>query len=169
MGNLQSKVITKGLGLASLCLAFCALSLTPVYAQPVSSTELIKNSRLYDGKVVVYTGEVIGDVMARGEYAWINVNDGADAIGVWTPLSLSSQIMNRGSYKSLGDWVEVTGVFHRSCGQHGGDLDIHAQFLRKVSAGGRTFERLNAGKKNLVFILAGVLCLVLILQLLKTK
>ena len=139
------------------------------YAQPLESGELIKNTRLYDGKEVVYSGEVIGDVMARGEYAWVNVNDGSNAIGIWIPRSLANSISSSGSYKYRGDWVEVVGIFNRSCSQHGGDLDIHAQSLRKISAGGKFIEHLNSGKRNLALILAGVLCLTLILQLLKTK
>jgi hypothetical protein len=107
--------------------------------------------------------------MVRGEYAWVNMNDGANAIGIWMPLGLASQIQSKGSYKSRGEWLEVVGVFNRSCSQHGGDLDIHAQSLRKVIAGGKFVERFNVGKRNLALALAGVLCLALILQLLKTK
>ncbi|MDI6605929.1 MAG: hypothetical protein QME65_02145, partial [Candidatus Omnitrophota bacterium] len=43
------------------------------FAQPVSSTELIENAQAYDGKRVAYAGEVIGDIMRRGNFAWLNV------------------------------------------------------------------------------------------------
>ncbi len=139
------------------------------YAQSVSSTELINNARLYDGKVVTYEGEVIGDIMARGEHAWINVNDGQNAIGIWVDKNLAKDILYTGSHKFKGDWIEVAGIFHRACLEHGGDLDIHAQAIRKVRQGREIIERLNINKRNLVFVLLGVLCLVWILKQLKLK
>lgn len=142
---------------------------TICYAQSVSSSELINNAKLYDGKVVTYEGEVIGDIMVRGEYAWINVNDGQNAIGIWIEKFLTKDILYTGSYKSKGDWLEITGVFQRACLQHGGDLDIHAQAIRKVRSGRQILERLNMSKRNLVFVLLGVLCLVWILKQLKLK
>ena len=138
-------------------------------AQSISSTELINNAKQHDGKTVVYEGEVIGDIMVRGEYAWINVNDGQNAIGIWIEKSLTKDILYTGSYKSKGDWLEITGVFQRACLQHGGDLDIHAQAIRKVRPGRQILERLNMSKRNLVFVLLGVLCLVWILKQLKLK
>ncbi len=142
---------------------------TPCYAQAVSSAELINNAKLYDGKAVIYEGEVIGDIMVRGNYAWINVNDGPNAIGIWIDKTLTKDILYAGSYKSKGDWLEITGVFHRACPEHGGDLDIHAQGIRKIKPGRPVLERLNLDKRNLAFILLGVLCLVWILRLLKVK
>ena len=142
---------------------------TLCYAQPISSTELINNAKQYDGKTIVYEGEVIGDIMLRADYAWINVNDGQSAIGVWLDKSLTKEILYTGSYKSKGDWLEITGIFHRACLEHGGDLDIHAQAIRKIRPGRQILERLNLSKRNLVFVLLGVLCLVWILQQLKHK
>lgn len=139
------------------------------FAQPISSTDLINNAKQYDGKEVVYTGEVIGDIMARGNFAWINVNDGKAAIGIWIEKGLTQSVNYTGSYKSKGDWIEISGVFHRACSEHGGDLDIHAQQIRKIISGGEIPEKLEQGKRNLVFILLGVLCLALILKRLKTK
>ena len=107
--------------------------------------------------------------MLRADYAWINVNDGQSAIGVWLDKSLTKEILYTGSYKSKGDWLEITGIFHRACLEHGGDLDIHAQAIRKIRPGRQILERLNLSKRNLVFVLLGVLCLVWILQQLKHK
>ncbi len=111
------------------------------YAQPVSSSELINKAKEYDGKTVIYEGEVIGDIMSRGEYAWINVNDTKNAIGIWIDKVFTKDIVYTGSYKSKGDWVEITGVFHRACPEHGGDLDIHGQALRKTKLGKNAPER----------------------------
>jgi hypothetical protein len=145
------------------------LQLTTCSAQSISSTELINNAKLYDGKTVVYVGEVIGEIMVRGEYAWINVNDGKSAIGIWLPKALTKNIVSVGNYKSSGDWVEIVGVFQRACPQHGGDLDIHAQALRKISAGKTIAERLDINKRNLILILLGILCTILILKRSKRK
>ena len=159
----------ESLRLLSLSFALCAFSFSLAYAQSQTSEELIKNYRLYEGKPVVFSGEVIGDVMLRGDHAWVNVNDGLNAIGVWMPSELARQIQSSGSYKSKGDFVEVTGIFNHSCSQHGGDLDIHAQALRRLNPGSIVRERLNPGKRDLAVILGAILCLVSILSLLNRK
>lgn len=142
---------------------------TRVFAQAISSAELINNAKLYDGKVIIYAGEVIGDVMVRGEYAWVNVSDGKNAIGIWINKNLTKEIIHTGSYKAKGDRIEVVGILQRACLEHGGDLDIHAHVLRKLNSGRLENEQLIIGKKNLTLILFGVLCLVLILRPLKPK
>jgi hypothetical protein len=121
------------------------------FAETVSSTELINKAKDYDGKTVVYQGEVIGEVMARGEYAWVNLNDGKNALGIWIRKDLVGQIANTGSYKVIGDTVEVTGVFHRSCLAHGGDLDIHAESLRLIENGNRVRQHLSSRRLKLAF------------------
>ena len=65
-----------------LCLVL-AVSSSNCYAQTPTSLELINNAKQYDGKTVNYKGEVIGEVMVRGDYAWLHVNDGTIAIGIW--------------------------------------------------------------------------------------
>ena len=142
---------------------------TVCFAQPVSSTELINSAKQYDGKTVVYAGEIIGDIMARGDYAWINVNDGKNAIGIWVGKDLVKEITYTGSYKFKGDVVEVNGVFHRACIQHGGDLDIHAQSLTKIIPGQPTPEIPNFKKGNIVILLLGALVVIWILTLLKRR
>jgi hypothetical protein len=139
------------------------------FAQPVSSTELINSAKLYDGKTIVYTGEIIGDIMARGDYAWVNVNDGKNAIGVWINKNLIKDIHYMGSYKFKGDVVEVSGIFHRACLQHGGDLDLHAQSLTKRIAGGPIQEIPNFKERSIVILLLGALGLIWILTLLKRR
>ncbi len=141
----------------------------PAEAQTVASSTLINNVHEYDNKNVVYQGEVIGDVMARGEFAWVNINDGASAIGVWMPVSFAKWILFKGAYRAKGDWVEVKGVFHRACLQHGGDLDIHAEEFRIIKQGELVREKIDAKERNAAFILMGVLCLALILQLLRKR
>lgn len=138
-------------------------------AQSISSSELISGAKLYDGKLVVYRGEVIGDIMARGVFAWVNVNDGQAALGIWLENKLSKGIFYTGSYKTIGDVLEIEGVFNRSCPEHGGDLDIHAKTLRKIKNGRDVLEKADVLKMNLVFILSGGICLVWILSRLKRR
>ncbi|MDP2928533.1 MAG: DNA-binding protein, partial [Candidatus Omnitrophota bacterium] len=132
------------------------------YAQPISSSELINNAKQYDGEVVDYRGEVIGDIMMRGQYVWVNINDGQNAIGIWTLETLIKDITHKGSYGFKGDMVEITGKFNRSCPEHGGDLDIHAQIMRKVISGRQIFESLDFNKIKIALILLGIALLLLL-------
>lgn len=152
----------------SLVLSFFS-SFVLLFAQSISSSELINNAKQYDGKTVTYSGEVIGDVMLRGNFAWVNINDGNNALGVWMSAGLAKEINFTGNYKSLGDSLEITGVFHRSCLEHGADLDIHAQSLRKLASGRMVNQRLNSDKRNLSFVLLGALLIIWILTLFRKK
>ena len=125
------------------------------FAQSLSSIELINNAKKYDVSEVVYSGEVVGDVMARGDNAWINVNDGSNAIGVWLDSKFAEGLFFKGSYKSKGDKVEAHGIFHSSCSEHGGDLDIHADKFFVLNSGGDNIEPVNIIKRNVSFILVG--------------
>jgi hypothetical protein len=145
------------------------IPLTPVFSQSLSSSELIKNAQEYDGKLIVYSGEVIGDVMLRGEFSWVNMNDGQNTLGVWVNRALAQEISFTGNYKTRGDSLEVKGIFHRVCIEHGGDLDIHAQSLRKIANGRIVEEKTNFDKVNAIFILLGVLFLIWIFTLFKHK
>jgi len=138
-------------------------------AENVSSVQLIGNTKEYDGKQVTYRGEAIGEVMKRGDFAWVNLHDGVNAIGVWVHFSLTKAIIYTGSYKVKGDIIEVSGIFNRACPEHGGDLDIHAKTLRKIEPGRRVEESVNPAKKNLALILSGVLLIVWILTLFLRK
>jgi hypothetical protein len=146
-----------------------ACSRAAVFAQGLSSSELIKNAKAYDNKLITYTGEVIGDVMLRGEFAWVNINDGDIALGVWMSASLAKEIEFVGNYKARGDSLEIAGIFHRACPEHGGDLDIHAQALRKLTNGRIVKQRVNPDKNNLSLALFGALLLIWILSLFRRK
>ncbi len=101
----------------------------------VSSTDLINNASALDGQTVVYTGEVIGDIMQRGDHTWLNLSDGSNAIGIWAATDQLGSIAIPGRYDQVGDTVQVTGIFHRACRDHGGDMDIHAVQLQLIQQG----------------------------------
>jgi len=108
-----------------------------------SSTELIEKSKELNGKELSYKGELITAILNRGEYSWINLNDGANAIGIWCKSSLLKDVKNIGDYKNKGDLLEVKGVFNRACAMHAGELDIHADALKIVSRGYPIREHIN--------------------------
>jgi hypothetical protein len=109
--------------------------ITPSFAEPVASDKLIENAKAYNNQCVEYNGEAVGDVMNRGDFAWVNLHDGKNAIGVWMKKEYAALIKYKGDYKFKGDTVSAKGIFHRACPQHGGDLDIHADEVVKVSDG----------------------------------
>jgi len=129
----------------------CAL-----YAQTLSVAEIIKNVKSFDGKNITFEGEVIGDVMRRGNFAWVNVYNYDDALGVWMSVSLAAGIDHTGSHRETGDKIEVVGVFHRACPEHGGDMDIHAQGIRRISWGGPIADVPSSKKRNFIIFLLGV-------------
>ncbi len=122
----------------------------------LTSTELIENSKEYDRKEVNYRGEVIGEIMVRGDFAWINVNDGVNAIGIWTPANLVKEIKFTGNYQYRGDRVEVSGMLNRACSEHGGDLDIHAQKIEIFKEGYEIYHPLNRSRLNLALVFFGL-------------
>lgn len=126
---------------------------SPCYAQTVSSLELINNTKQYDAKIIVYRGEVVGDIMIRADHAWLNLNDGYAAIGVWVRKTDLKDITYLGGYRAKGDIIEVSGIFNRSCPEHGGDLDIHAQEIKKILSGEFSFKQLSMKKFYIGFFL----------------
>lgn len=151
-----------------LSLAFIFRPL-PAFSRGLGSNELLKGAREHDNKPVIYSGEAIGEVMQRGEFVWVNINDGDNAIGIWVSAALEKEINFTGSYKSQGDIVEISGVFHRACTEHGGDLDIHAQTLRKISDGKMIGHKFDSFKVKLILSLLGALFLAWTLSLFKRK
>jgi len=135
------------------------------YAQPVSSTELIENPQAYDGKEIIYEGEVIGELMQRRQGVWVNISDGDNAIGVWMRLQQAGMINYKGSYKTKGDILRIEGMFHLACPDHGGDLDIHANSVQEIASGWKIQEKIIPAKRTLLIILIVILCLILILRI----
>ncbi len=143
--------------LVILCLGM-VISRSNCYAQPSTSLDLINNAKRYDNKTISYKGEVIGEVMIRKDYVWLHVNDGIIAIGIWAPKTMIQDIRYAGDYHKKGDIVEVSGMFHRSCSEHGGDVDIHASEIKKAISGSLVIQPISRKK---VYI--GVYSLILVL------
>lgn len=134
-----------------------------------SSVELITQAKAHDGHSVQFQGEVVGEVMERGSHAWVNVNDGTMAIGIWMTKEAARTIIHSGSHKAKGDTIIIQGVFNRSCPEHGGDLDIHAHNFRIISSGHTTIDPLTKQKLIPGVVLSLVLLVLLIFDLRKKR
>jgi hypothetical protein len=117
----------------------------------VNSATLVENANLWNGRIVAFKGEAIGESMVRGGMAWLHLNDDAymeknieegavlggynSGHAVWVSTELAKKIRFFGDFKHDGDIVRVTGVFHAVCREHGGDMDIHASSLEIIRPG----------------------------------
>jgi len=135
----------------------------------VNSASLVENANPWNGHVVAFKGEAIGEAMGRGKMAWIHLNDdaymwknieeGAKLDGynsghaVWVPAGLAAKIRFFGDFKHEGDVVKVVGTFNAACPRHGGDMDIHASTLEIVRVGHPVHHVMNTTRS----FIAGVL------------
>lgn len=135
----------------------------------VNSASLVENANAWNGHVITFKGEAIGEAMVRGKMAWIHLNDdaymwknieeGAQLGGynsghaVWAPANLAMKIRFFGDFKHEGDVVKIVGTFNAACPQHGGDMDIHASTLQIVRVGHPVHHVINTSRA----IIAGVL------------
>jgi hypothetical protein len=123
-------------------MALAVLIVAPVPASagssPVlSTTELVEDSYKWDGKTVSFKGEVLQDLMVRKDGTWMNLSDDNNtAMGVFVPTDVVMPTISRlEDYRTVGDVVLITGVFHRVCVQHEGETDIHAMSVTVLTPG----------------------------------
>jgi hypothetical protein len=128
----------------------------------VNSASLVENANLWNGRIIAFTGEAIGEAMVRGKMAWIHLNDdaymwknieeGAQLGGynsghaVWIPADLAIKIRSFGDFKHEGDVVKIVGIFNAACPEHGGDMDIHASTLDIVRVGHPVHHVVNSAR-----------------------
>jgi len=149
-------------------------TLNPGERVPIA--DLILNMKKYDGKVVTIQGQVIGDGMVRGSFAWVTIDDdpfsnksveeGGALVGmsnismsVWVPSADIEPIRFYGGYKHQGDIVRVTGIFHRADPEHGGDTDIQATRFEIVRQGHSIRHSIQYPKLIAVILLCAVIAL----------
>lgn len=109
----------------------------------LSSSEIVEKAKNLDGHSVTYEGEIIGDIMKRGDYVWINVSDDISALGVWTLAESLPPLAEAGNYRQKGARVQIAGTFNRACLEHGGDYDIHASQVVLIAPGYLVVRQLN--------------------------
>lgn len=162
--------------LAVLGSAWCACTHSAFAGErTVSSVALIERADYYNGKEVVYEGEVIGEILDRGDHAWITVNDdhyglrhsrkyqelkgGNTGLGIYCRRDQLDGVRYLGSYGALGDYLRIRGVFYKSSPEHGGDLCIVADTVDIVRRGHRVethpfgMEPIVAGALGAVWVL----------------
>ncbi|MGB7594157.1 MAG: hypothetical protein WBL80_01160 [Erysipelotrichaceae bacterium] len=110
----------------------------PAQATTVKINDLVEKAKEFDGKTITLEAEAIGEVLERGDYAWININDKSSAIGVYVPIAEAKKIKFFGDYAHTGDTLVITGVMHNACVEHGGELDVHAQTITVIRLGSNT-------------------------------
>lgn len=119
----------------------------------VKVNDLIEKGKEFDNKTVIIKAETIGEPLQRGEFTWVNVNDGTNVIGLWIKSSEVEKIRNYGNYKEKGDMIEATGVFSRNCNEHGGDVDIHADSVKVLDSGYSKNHIINKERTNIAIIM----------------
>ncbi len=142
----------------ALIVILILLSPLPVTAKAETITktnDLIENAKTLDGQKLTIEGEAIGERMIRGDYSWVNINDGSNAIGVWLSNKEAEKIKYYGNYKNIGDTVRVTGVFYRACKEHGGEADFHATSLVVNEIGHSSNIKLSISKMIAAVLLSG--------------
>lgn len=120
----------------------------------VTSGELLDCPQTWDGREVRLIGEVVGDMLRRGDVAWLQVNDDAYAVdlgplpthrdyrgiggglGVLAPFAEARTLSWIGGPRTRGDVVEVSGTFHRVDPATREVAVIRATRLEVRSAGG---------------------------------
>lgn len=108
----------------------------------VSSSAVMECPNAFDGHVVVFLGEVVGDVLQRDGGAWVLVNDDSYALelgplqahntfagtnsglSVWLPAPLPD--LDPGRADRRGTVVRVEGVIRRADPADGGGLTVRA-------------------------------------------
>lgn len=130
-----------------------------------SVNDLIEHAKELDGKELTIQGETIGEAMERGEYSWININDGTNAIGVWVSRSDAEKVTSYGNYKNLGDLILTTGIFHRACKEHGGEADFHADTITVIKRGHPVKEELPISKRIGIGVLTCVAAVIVLMYL----
>lgn len=138
----------------TIILSACFIITAAAKDDAIAINTLVENTSTYDRQVVTVEGEAIGEVLKRGEYSWVNINDGTNAIGIWMKTSDADSLEYFGDYKHIGDNIRVTGVFSRDCTEHGGDVDIHCSSYKIVKSGHSVIDTVSSTKIIVAAILA---------------
>ncbi|MDP4110289.1 MAG: DNA-binding protein [Bacillota bacterium] len=119
----------------------------------VRINDLVEKAKYFDGKQTTVKGEAIGEALGRGDFSWVNISDGSNAVGIWLSSADAAKISCFGDYKHVGDTLLITGMFSRDCAEHGGDVDIHCTSFEIVKKGREVKEPLSNKKIAAALIL----------------
>lgn len=143
-----------------------------VVAVEVSSTDLLNCPDAYDGRLVRYTGEAVGELLRRRTHAWVQLNDdvystpggtlpqrddyaGANSgIGARLPRDAAEEITTVGGPHRHGDTVTVEGRFHRSMPATADAMAIEAEQVERVATGEPVRDPLLSDRRLVALALA---------------
>lgn len=143
----------------------------PAAPVAVTSDELIDCPVAYDGRAVVYEGEVVRAVLRRGERAWVQLNDdvyglrigplpehratvgGNSGIAVSIPIGDAERIRYVGDARARGDRLLVEGVFHRADPADAGGPTIQAERVQVTAPGHRVRQRVSIARAAVALLL----------------
>jgi hypothetical protein len=129
----------------------------------LSTNDLVENSYTWDGKTVSFRGEVLQDLMERKDGIWMNLSDGNNtAMGVFVPKEVAMPaISHLEDYRTIGDTVLVTGIFHRACALHEGETDIHAVSVEIIQTGASRDNPIHLDRVIWLLVILGLLAFVM--------
>jgi len=153
----------------TILLSACFIISAAAKEELVTINDLVENALSYDRQTVTVEGEAIGEALERGEYSWVNISDGTNAIGIWMKKEDADSLEYFGDYKHIGDTIQVTGVFSRDCSEHGGDVDIHCSSLKIVKSGHSVSNTVSSTKIIIAAILSFFAVLLAYFYRAKTK
>jgi hypothetical protein len=144
-----------------------------VYADETSEiidiNYLIEHAAELDQQEVTVSGEAVGEPMNRGSHSWININDGTNAIGIWMSSLDAQKVKYFGNYKYKGDVLKVSGIFNRTCKEHGGESDIHETTLEVEETGHGQEEQVSSTKIAIAALSAVLAASLMTLFLIETR
>lgn len=132
----------------TLLLAITVFALMPTAALgaaaivDVTPATLASLTEDLDGATVRFSGEVVSEALRADEtHVWLNVSGDGVAMGVYLPAEMADKVTTFGDYAHSGDVVEIVGVYHEACDEHGGDMDVHATELTLITPGTEREQR----------------------------
>ncbi|MDO5044725.1 MAG: hypothetical protein Q4E22_05475 [Coriobacteriia bacterium] len=140
-------------------------------ALPATLGDLMGASKRLDNKIVVFSGEVVGDVLNGPKgFKWILLDDSTGSISVLIRNDHAKLIKNLGDYNTIGTKLQVTGVYHINDVDQFGEMDVRAYEVSVIEEGGPNRDSLNIVNIILgVGLLALACALLLIYRNLKKK
>jgi hypothetical protein len=130
---------------------------------------LIEHAAELDQQEVTVSGEAVGEAMNRGSHSWININDSTNAMGIWMSSSDAQKAKYFGNYKYKGDVLKVSGIFNRTCKEHGGESDIHSITLEVEETGHAEYEQVSSTKVAVAALSAVLAASLMTLFLIETR
>lgn len=98
--------------------------------------KLLEKQSELDETEITFHGELIGQPIFEKKGVFVNVMDNEfNALGIYLLKTDLTKLTHYGRHGQKGDYIQVTGTFHKVCKQHGGDTDLHAKILSVVKPG----------------------------------